>query len=298
MTTPERLRARELLGHLVSMPDATIEDFRRLMEEMCAAVDVPGDAVVEAVDANGVPALWVNAPGTATDAVVVFTHGGGFCMGSAQGYRNLAYRISKAADCRVLVVDYRLAPEHQFPAALDDAVAAYRFARAQPGVRHVALGGDSAGGGLMFSALVQLRDEGETPPVAGVALSPFVDLAGEGASMTERAHLDPLPVAALVPAMGSWYLGERAPKETPLGSPLYADLHDLPPVLVFVGSDEGLHDDAVRIVAKIREAGGEAELEIGQDMIHVYPVFDFLPEAVAATDRIGDFLRKQFAAAG
>ncbi len=301
MASPELTRARALLAHLVSEPDADMNAYRRLMDEMCANFPPPADAEISPVDAGGVPALWVSAPGADHGNVVVFTHGGGFCMGSAHGYREFAYRISKAADARVLVLDYRLAPEHPFPAALDDAVAACRWTRAQPGVRALALAGDSAGGGLMFSALVTLREDGTVldslgPPVAGIAFSPFVDLAGEGASMVDRAHLDPLPAAALVEGLGAAYLAGRAPKDTPLASPLYAELHGLPPVLVFVGTDEGLHDDAVRIVAKVRAAGGEAELEIGEDMIHVWPVFDFLPAAIAATDRAGDFLRKAFAA--
>lgn len=294
----DRKRAYDLLAHLVSMPDATMDDYRRLTDEVWANFEPPADAEISAVDAGGVQALLISAPGTDPSNVIVFTHSGGFCMGNAHGYREFGYRLSKAADAQVLAVDYRLAPENPFPAALDDTVTAYHWAQGRSDVRHVALAGDSAGGGLVFSALVALRDQGGLQPVAGVAMSPLVDLAGEGESLQTRAHLDPLPAAALVTAMGAAYLGGRDPKATPLASPLYADLHGLPPVLVFVGSDEGLHDDAVRIVAKVREAGGQAELEIGEGMVHVYPVFDFLPEAHAATDRAGDFLRKQFAAAG
>jgi len=198
----------------------------------------------------------------------------------------------------VLVVDYRLAPENPFPAPLDDVVGAYRWVRAQDGVRRVAFVGDSAGGGLVVSALVTLRDAGDVRPSASVVCSPLVDLAGEGASLTERAHLDPLPAAALVGAMGGAYLGGKEPKSTPIASPLYADLHGLPPLRVLVGTDEGLHDDAVRLVEKVRAAGGDAELEIGENMIHIWPVFEFLPEAREATDRFGEFLRKGFAATG
>jgi monoterpene epsilon-lactone hydrolase len=290
-------RAYDLLAHLVSMPDATMEDYRRLTDEVWGTFVPPDDAVIEPVDAGGVPALLVSAPGADPGNVIVFTHSGGFCMGNAHGYREFGYRLSKAADARVLVIDYRLAPENPFPAALDDTVTAYHWAQGLPGVRRVALAGDSAGGGLVFSALVALRDQGGVQPVAAVAMSPLVDLAGEGESLQTRAHLDPLPAAALVVGMGGAYLAGRAPKQTPLASPLYAELHGLSPVLVFVGSNEGLHDDAVRIVAKVRAAGGQAELEIGEGMVHVYPVFDFLPEAHAATDRAGDFLRKQFASA-
>jgi monoterpene epsilon-lactone hydrolase len=298
MTTVERQRAFDLLQSLVSKPDATMQDYRDLYDQVCANFVPPADAEISAVDAGGVPALWVAAPGVATDQVVVLLHGGGWCMGSAHGYREFAYRISRAADARVLVADYRLAPEHPFPAPMNDALSAYRWARDLPGVRRVAFVGDSAGGGLVVSALLVLRDDGDPPPAPSAVCSPLVDLAGEGESVLTRAHLDPLPAAALIQAMGGAYLGGLLPKENPLASPLYADLHGLPSLLVMVGTNEGLYDDAVRLVAKIRAAGGIAELEVGEDMVHIWPIFNFLPEARAATDRIGDFLRKGFAAAG
>jgi monoterpene epsilon-lactone hydrolase len=225
----------------------------------------------------------------------VLLHGGGYCIGSARGYREWAYRISRAADCRVLVVDYRLAPEHQFPAQLDDAVAAYRWAHEQDGVRRVAFVGDSAGGGLSMSALLALRDGGDPVPAPSVLCSPLVDLAGEGASATERAHRDPLPVTGLLEGFVRAYLGGRDPKITPLASPLHADLHGLPALRVLVGTEEVLYDDSVRLVEKINAAGGHAELEVGEEMVHIWPIFTFLPEAHTATDGFGEFLRKGFA---
>jgi monoterpene epsilon-lactone hydrolase len=297
MASAELQRARGLLSYLVSEPEATMDDYRRLHDEVCANFEVPDDAAIEQVDAGGAPALWVSAPGASTSRVAVVVHGGGWCMGNAHGYRALGYRLSRAADCQVLVVDYRLAPEHPFPAALDDTLAAYRYAHGRDGVRQVALVGDSAGGGLVVSAAVALRDAGDPAPAAVVAMSPLVDLAGEGASLTRRADVDPLPVAALVTAMGGAYLGGRSPKETPLASPLYAELHELPPTFVLVGEHEGLHDDATRLVERIRAAGGDVQLEIGEEMVHIWPVFDFLPEAEASLGRIGEFLGKRFAGA-
>ncbi|QSE92722.1 alpha/beta hydrolase [Rhodococcus pseudokoreensis] len=296
MTSHELSRARGLLTHLVSEPEATMDDYRRLYDEVLANFELPADAKVEAVDAGGTPAFWVDAPDSAPDQVVIVVHGGGFCMGTASGYREFGYRISKAARARVLVVDYRLAPEHPFPAPLDDVVTAYRWVRRQEGVRSVALVGDSAGGGLAIGALVKLREDGDEAPDAAVACSPLVDLAGEGASLTERAHLDPLPASALVQAMGGAYLGGKDPKSTPLASPLYADLKGLPPLRVLVGTDEGLHDDAVRLVGRVREVGGEVEFEIGEQMVHIWPLFNFLPEGQASTKRIGEFLEKHLAA--
>lgn len=296
MASAELTRARDLLAHLVSEPDADMNDFRRLYEEVLANFEVPNDAVVENVDAGGVPAIWVDSPGADPSRVVVLVHGGGFCMGSASGYREFGYRLSKASGARALVVDYRLAPEAPFPAPLDDVVSAYLWARQQDGVTSVSLVGDSAGGGIVIGALVKLREDNSVAPDAAVVCSPLVDLAGEGASLTERAHLDPLPASVLVQAMGGAYLGGAEPKSTPLASPLHADLHGLPPVKVLVGTDEGLHDDSTRLVERIRAAGGEVDFEIGQDMIHIWPIFNFLPEAQEATERIGAFLREHVGA--
>lgn len=297
MHSPEVQRSRDLLSHLVSEPDADMADYRRLYEEVLANFELPDEAISESIDAGGVPAYWVSAPGAATHQVVVLVHGGGWCMGSAKGYREFGHRISKSANARVLVIDYRLAPENPYPAPLDDVVAAYRWARGQDGVRQVALVGDSAGGNLVLAAAVRLREEGETLPTAVVACSPVTDLAGESPSLTERAHLDPLPAAALIGAMGGAYLGGLDP-QTPFASPLHADLTGLPPVRVLVGSDEGLHDDSVRLVQRLRDAGVRVEFEIGEGMVHIWPIFPFLPQGREATARFGDFLQKQFAATG
>ncbi|OAK56234.1 hypothetical protein A3K89_17315 [Rhodococcoides kyotonense] len=279
------------MAYLVSKPDATIDDYRVIYDEVCANFELPSDATVENVDAGGVNAYWVSAPGASSRTVAVVIHGGGFVMGSAYGYRTFGYRISEAGDCRSLVVDYRLAPEHPFPAPLDDVIAAYHFARGQEGVEHVVLVGDSAGGGLVVSAAIALRDSGSQPPDAVIAMSPLVDLAGEGESLTTRAHLDPLPAAVLVENMGGLYRGEVDARH-PIASPLHGDVSGLPPFFVLVGTDEGLHDDAVRLVDKFRSVGTPAEFEIGQDMPHIWPIFSFLPEAVESTTRIGEYIRK------
>lgn len=295
MPSTETARAKDLLGYLVSKPDATFEDYRSIYDEVCAHFELPADAVTERVDADGVPSIWVSAPGTSASTVAVVVHGGGFTMGSAHGYRELAYRISAAGNCRSLVVDYRLAPEHPFPAPVDDVVAAYNFARSQPGVERVVLVGDSAGGGLVVSTVVALRESGADSPDAVVAMSPLVDLAGEGESLVSRAHLDPLPAGALVEGMGGAYLGGLDPRH-PVASPLHGDLSGFPPTFVLVGTDEGLHDDSVRLVEKLRSEKTVVEFEIGEGMPHIWPIFSFLPEAVESTDRIGAFIVEHAAA--
>jgi epsilon-lactone hydrolase len=291
VVSTELAQARNLFSDLVAGPAVSLEETRSRYEKLCSVFVVPDDADIVEVDAGGAPAIWVSAPGTAADSVVILLHGGGWVMGSAAGYRSVAYRLSKAANARVLVPDYRLAPEFPYPAALDDCVRAYRWVRDLGGISRIAFVGDSAGGGLVVSAMVKLRDDGDVLPSQSVVLSPVVDLAGGSKSLTERAHLDPLPVSAMLRDMGQAYIGSADPRLVPLASPIYADLAGLPAVLVVVGSHEGLYDDAARLVAELRLAGGEAKLEVGDQMIHVWPIFDFLPEAVEAMERIGNFLR-------
>ena len=292
--SPQTARVEALYQDMFDASDGSIESLRVAYSAMFAGFKVPADAVTDHVEAYGVPCTAVSAPGTRTDRVLMLVHGGGTCLGSADDYGEFGYRLSKAADCRVVVPDYRLAPEHPFPAALYDCVTVYRWILDQDPVHGVAVLGESAGGGIALSVAVRVRDEGVRQPDAVVLVSPLTDLAGEGASMTERAHLDPLPIAIMIKRMGGAYLAGRDPKSTPLASPAYADLNDLPPLLVLVGEREGLYDDAARVAEKVRAAGGDVELEVGEGQLHIFPVFDFLPEARAATDRIGSFLDVRF----
>jgi monoterpene epsilon-lactone hydrolase len=295
--SPETARVEALYQDMFDASDGSIESLRAAYSAMFAGFKVPADAVTDHFEAYGVPCLAVSAPRTRSDQVLMLVHGGGTCLGSADDYDEFGYRLSRAANCRVVVPDYRLAPEHPFPAALDDCVTVYRWITDQDHVHGVAVLGESAGGGIALGVTVRVRDEGVPQPDALVLVSPLIDLAAEGASMTERAHLDPLPIAIMIRRMGGAYLAGRDPKSTPLASPLYADLNDLPPLLVLVGEREGLYDDAARLAEKVRAAGGDVEMEVGEGQLHIFPVFDFLPEARAATDRIGSFLDARFSPA-
>jgi acetyl esterase/lipase len=248
----------------------------------------------EPVDAGGVPAEWTAAPGARTDRTLVYLHGGGYCLGSVATHRSLVARLSRAARVRVLSVDYRLAPEHPHPAAVEDAVAALRFAYASGlDPARVAVGGDSAGGGLAVAALLALRDRGLPLPAAGVCISPWTDLSASGASVRTRADLDPLVDADDLACLAAAYLGGRDPR-APLASPLFADLRGLPPLLVHVGTAEILLDDATRLAENARDAGVDVELEVWDDMIHVWHAFaDLLPEGVQAIEGIATFLEKR-----
>jgi monoterpene epsilon-lactone hydrolase len=253
---------------------------------------VPDDVVVREVTAGGVPAHWLAAPGTDPGRVLLFLHGGGFEFGSLRSDGELAARLGRASGMRVLFPEYRLAPEHPFPAAIDDVLAAWRWLRTDQDLsaRSIAVAGDSAGGGLAVALLVALRDAGEALPAAATLMSPTVDLTSSGASMTERADQDPISTPAMLRQFASDYLAGADPK-TPLASPLFASLAGLPPLLVLVGTADLLLSDSERLATAAAEAGVEVSLEIGQGLPHVYPIMLGTPEAAEATEQIGKFLQ-------
>jgi epsilon-lactone hydrolase len=230
------------------------------------------------------------------ERVTLHLHGGGYCMGSPETHRGLAGAISRTSWGPVLLPDYRLAPEHKYPAALDDAVTTFRWLVEQRDVApgRIAVTGDSAGGGLGAALLVRLRDEGLPLPACYAGMSPWTDLAATGGSMQKLASVDPWLTAALVQPAGRGYAG-TVPLDHPHVSPLYADLHGLPPVLVHVGSDEILLDDAIRFVAKAREQGVDASLGRFEGLWHVFHAFPGLPESRDAIREIGAFIRRHTA---
>jgi monoterpene epsilon-lactone hydrolase len=253
---------------------------------------VSDDVLVSEVNAGGVPGHWLAAPGADAGRVLLFLHGGGFEFGSVRSDGELAARLGRASGMRVLFPEYRLAPEHPFPAAIDDVVAAWRWLRSGQGLgaRSIAVAGDSAGGGLAVALLVATRDAGEALPAAAVLMSPTVDLTSSGASMTERADQDPVSTPAMLRQFASDYLAGADPK-TPLASPLFAQLAGLPPLLVQVGTADLLLSDSERLAAAAAETGVDVTLEIGEGLPHVYQLMLGTPEAAEATERIGEFLR-------
>jgi acetyl esterase/lipase len=227
---------------------------------------------------------------------VFYLHGGGYVIGSAQDYREMTSHIGRAAGARVLVVDYRLAPEHPFPAAVDDAVAAYRWllaTGASPG--SIVIAGDSAGGGLTMATLLALRDAGTTLPAAGVCMSPWVDLECTGESMTTKADVDPVVQREGAIGMADMYLAGQDIR-LPLASPLRGDLRGLPPLLIQVGTRETLLDDSTRLAERARAAGVDVTIDTVEGAPHVWQVFSsFLPEGRDAIDRIANFTQKHTA---
>jgi acetyl esterase/lipase len=242
------------------------------------------------VDAGGVPAVRIKVSQAREDRCVLYFHGGGYVIGSAPLFRDFTWRIGAAVRACVLFFDYRLAPEHPFPAALDDAVKAYGWLADQFDPQQIAFVGDSAGGGLALATLLKLRDEGRALPAAAVALSPWTDLALTGPSLQSNAAADPVLDMTAVTKHSYDYLGDADPRN-PYASPLYGDASGLPPILIQVGGDEILRDDAVRMADKLKATGGEAEIDVWPHLPHVWHFYArFLPEARAAINRIGAFL--------
>lgn len=280
----------------VVKPDATVEEARAGFEQIAGMFPVDGDIKREAVEAGGVKAEWVSTPNGDPGRAILYLHGGGYVIGSINTHRALAARLARAAKARVLVIDYRLAPEHPHPAAVEDSVAAYRGMLGQ-GLKpaRIVVAGDSAGGGLTVATLVAIRDAKLPLPAAGACLSPWVDLEGVGASMATKADADPIVQKAGIEQMAAAYLAGKDPR-TPLAAPLYADLTGLPPLLIQVGTAETLLDDASRLAERARKAGVAVSYEASEDMIHVWHLFaSMLDEGQEAIDRIGEFVRKHAA---
>lgn len=267
----------------------TWDDRRAFMDEKSFP---PLDgATYESVDVDGVPSLWVTAPGVSTDRVILYFHGGGYVLGSLRSHQDLTARISKAADARVLYIDYRMGPEDPFPAAVDDAVTAYRWLLTQGhDASRIAVSGDSAGGGLTVATLVSLRDSGDPLPASAVCISPWVDLEGVGESMITNIEVDPTVKKEGLVEMAEAYLGGADPR-TPLAAPIYADLQGLPPMLIQVGGVETLLDDSTRLAKNAQDAGVDATLEVADDMFHVWHAFaPMLDEGQEAIDRLGTYI--------
>jgi epsilon-lactone hydrolase len=267
---------------------------REQMEQMGSRLPLPRSASWDACDMPGVLGEWVvDERAEGSDRAVLHLHGGAYSMGSPRTHRGLGATLSRRARAPVLLPEYRLAPEDVFPAALDDVTAAYRWLVDDHGTdpARIAITGDSAGGGLGLALLVKLRDEGRPLPACYVGMSPWTDLAGTGPSLTELDGVDPWLTASLIQPAARAYAGEAA-LDHPLVSPLYAELRGLPPMLVHVGGDEILRDDACRLVDRARDAGVDASLGLYEGLWHVFHAFPGFPESRDALREIGGFIRR------
>lgn len=276
-------------------PDKSIEALRAESDAR-AAEPLPDGATFEIVDADGVGAEWVMGADVRTDRTFLFIHGGGYYRGSPASSRATAARISDATGARVLNASYRLAPEHAFPAAIDDIYTVYRWMLAQ-GVDAAAsmVGGISAGGGLTLALLLKLKDAGDPLPAGAVPMSAWTDMTQSAETYRTKADADPSISKQYLDRMSGYYLNGADPK-TPLASPLFGDLSGLPPMLIQVGTSETMLDDSRHYADKAREAGVDVTYEPWEDMIHGWHgSAAALPEAQDAIDRIGTFFKSRLA---
>ena len=269
---------------------STVDDWRVAYDNLGRLVPANPDIAVEPAD--GVRGEWI---GDGDGSIVVYLHGGGYCIGSLTSHRAMLTHLAAATEGRVLAVDYRLAPEHPFPAALDDAIAAYRFVAAGHDPRSIVLAGDSAGGGLTVATLMALRDAGDRLPAGGICLSPWADLSQSGATIHSNATIDPMVRADDLDRWADAYAGTTDPRRPEL-SPLFGDLTGLPPLHIEVGTAEVLLDDSRRLAARVRASGGEVTYFEGEDLVHVWHFFaGLVPEADEAIRRVAAFVRARTA---
>lgn len=273
--------------------DTSLDQMREDWDNVFAKVESGIGASRRPLLMNSVPAELVIAPGAEADRAVLYLHGGGYAFGSPRSHRDLAEHLSKAARAQVYVLDYRLAPEHPFPAAVDDATDAYRWLLEQgfkPG--RIAISGDSAGGGLSFATLLSIKSHQLPMPACATPLSPWVDLENIGETMVSKDAEDPIVHKPMVDQLARMYFPDGSLAE-PLVSPVNGDLRGLPPLLIHVGSRETLLDNATRIADRARSQGVEVQLEVWDGQIHVWHIFaSRLDEGVEAIGKLGAFIQR------
>ena len=286
-----RLRQRRATPS--SQPPQTYEEILGPYSLADQVNPLPADVSVTDLIADGVPAHWLQIPNAGDGRVLMFVHGGGYSLGSLRSDGELAAQIGRAAEMHVFFPEYRLAPEHRFPAAFDDVLASWQWLRGVRGVaaESVVLAGDSAGGGLTLALLQTLRDAGDSLPAGAVLISPLLDLSASGASIIERAEEDLVFTPDLIKSMAPTYLGDADPK-TPAASPLFGSMAGLPPLLVQVGSAELLLSVSERLESAAAEAGVDITLHVGEGLPHVYQAAVATPEALSAMRQIADFIRR------
>src|SRR4051794_10431307 len=266
---------------------------RQRLDEVGSLWPIADDVLLEAVDCDGVPGEWSLAPGSDRSRVLLFFHGGGYCSGSILSHRRMVTEAGRAARRRTLAVGYRLAPEHPYPAAHQDAMSAWRFVRRQ-GIPAdaIVVGGDSAGGNLTVTLINRLRGTGEPLPACAWLISPWTDLTMSGTTLDTKDTVDPIIHKGYLGELADAYLPTLVDRKDPLISPLFADLRGFPPTLIQVGSAETLLSDATRFAAAAGSADVAVTLEIWRQMIHAWPLWNAkLEDGRRALAKAGEFIR-------
>ena len=278
----------QLLGD-VAEGTPTVEEQRDGYDRFGDLMPLKDNAVATNVTLGGVPTVVVDATGGTATTTILYLHGGGYVIGSFRSHQGFIGALSELTGSKVAVPEYRLAPEHPFPAAVEDAVAVYQaLLEGGTGPADIVIGGDSAGGGLGVATLVALRDRGVAPPAGGVFFSPWTDLSFTGETLVTNKDVDTMVAQDMITIMANRYIGDSDPQE-PWLSPVYADLRGLPRMRLHVGSDEILLDDSRRIVAHAEEAGVECSIRVWPQMLHVFPTYaPLLPPAHEAWEALQD----------
>ena len=278
----------------VNAEKADVHRMRKTWHGLANTLWTASGVDVRRAEFAGMPAEWLTPLAPARRKAILYLHGGAYVFGNCATHRQLVSYVARACGVRALVIEYRLAPEHRFPAAIEDSLAAYRALRNDgyaPG--DILVAGDSAGGGLVMALLLSLRDAGEEPPAGGLMFSPWLDLTASGESMTTRANKDPWFKPTDMPIIASYYC-EEGEYRNPLVSPVFADVTGLPPIFIQVGDDEILLSDSTRVAENIAAAGGEVTLKVWPGMFHVFQVFVHqMPESRKAIQQFVPFVRSR-----
>ena len=290
MPSPELKTIVDMFTTMDPLGGGSVEAIRAGMSQ-APPYPKPDDITWEPVDAGGVPAEWTTPADLEPGRTIVYYHGGGYAIGGIEAHHGLCSNLARACRARVLNVGYRLAPEHPHPAALEDALTAYRFALSEGcDPAKLAVGGDSAGGGLTLATLLALRDAGDPLPAAGLCLSPWVDMTMSDAAIDAVEGQDPMLSRSVLELFRDAYMGEQD-RKVPTASPLFGRLEGLPPLLIQVGSAEVLVGEGQDLANRARAAGVDVTLEVWEDMIHVWQTFaDMLPEGREAIADIGKYV--------
>jgi len=289
-----RILTKRMIGSAFD-PNLTMSEIRIHMEKATKMAFLPAKTKVEKITINDIPSEWISGKNANEENVILYLHGGGYNTGSPSTHREFAAHVSNASHAKILLPDYRLAPENPFPAALEDALASYKWLLDNGySNEKIAIAGESAGGGLTLATCLSVRDSGDPLPSSITCISPWTDLEMTGESVKTLEEIDPMLNLASIQIMASNYI-DTNDSRSPFISPIHADFKDFPPMLIHVGSDEMLLDDSKRVSDKAKQDDINVTLRVYDNMWHFFHVFyRLMPEAKAATKEIGDFIQKHY----